>query len=116
MSYGSNGGVKQPKTRARGTVAGKDDALHAWPDRTHLFEEGEVFVEFAVGAGDDDAEGSFAEALKCVGVPGGVLQGQTRSGECAADLLAHLGVASDDKDPAHKVLRGSGFDESRLSL
>jgi len=95
-------------------VAGQDDALYTGPDGAHLFEQGQVFVKSAVGAGDDDPKGSLAQALQGVDMPGRMLQRQTRSFECAADLLAHLRVTSNDEDPAHKTLRESELDDLKL--
>jgi len=51
----------------RSAVLREDDALEAGPDGTHLFEEREVFIDIAVGAGDDDVEAPGTEALEGIG-------------------------------------------------
>src|SRR5271169_5266686 len=99
---GEDSGTESGDNFVRSAVTGEDDALDARPDGAHLLEQGEVFIESAVGTGDDNAEGSIAQSLQGVDVPAGILQGQTCGRECAADLVAHLGVTSNDEDPAHR--------------
>ena len=99
---GEHAGTQSGDDIIGSAVAGEDNALYARPDGAHLLEQGEVFIESAVGAGDDDAEGSLAQSVQGVDVPGSILQRQTCGSECAADLLAHLRVTSNDEDPAHR--------------
>ena len=89
-------------------LMGEDDAFDAGADGAHLSEEGEVFFDGAVGAGEDDAEGAGAEFLEGVGVAGGVFHRKLGGGERVADSVTDLSVASDDENPAHGGLRGDG--------
>jgi hypothetical protein len=85
----------------RRALAGEKDALYAWTNVAHLVEQSQIFFDGAVGAGDDDAEGSHAQALQSVGATRGIIVGDTGVRECIADTLADLGITSDDQDAAH---------------
>src|ERR1700679_1973620 len=99
----------------RSALMSQDDALYSRPDGTHLLQQCQVFVNNAIGPGNDDPERSSTQALQGVRVPGGILQGNSGGGERIADLAAHLVVTSNNQDPAHSVLRGE-LNNSRSQL
>ena len=86
-------------------VSRENDALHAGTNRTHLFEQREVFFDGGFGTGNDDAEGPGAQLMESVGVAGGLRDGDPGGGERCAHCAAYLGMTSDDQDLAHAALR-----------
>ena len=89
----------------RRAVTSQNDGLYPRPDGTHLLQQRQIFFDSAVGTGDYDTELAHAQPLQRVGVPHRVLHGKIGSCECFADRPAHFGIASNDQDPTHAVLR-----------
>ena len=102
---GEDAGAEGGDDLVRRAVRGQEDALDAGTDGAHLFEQGEVFFDGAVGAGDDDAEGADAQAVKGIGVASCIVCGEIGSGEKAADLAGHMGLVVNYENSAHGELR-----------
>jgi len=86
-------------------MTSQDDALYPRPDSAHLLQEGQVLFDSAVGTGDHDSERSHAQPVKGVGMTGRIFHWEIGGNERPPDFPAHLGIISDDEDPAHVVLR-----------
>src|SRR5580700_1062455 len=82
-------------------VRGEHYALEIGPYEPHLLEESESFIDDAVGAGDDDTEGTAAQPVECIDVAGGVLERQTSAAQEFADFAADWGLTVDDENSAH---------------
>jgi hypothetical protein len=51
-------------------VTSEDDALYSRPDETHLVKESQIFLDVAIGVGDDHPERTHPEKAECIGMSG----------------------------------------------
>src|SRR5271169_2830160 len=72
----------------RSTLMSEDDALYSRPDAAHLLQQGEIFLDGAIGAGDNNSEGSHPQTLQGVSVPNRIFYGNLGSRDCIADFVA----------------------------